>query len=309
MTKMTSWEKSLPSDTGARLPDFFIAGAAKAGTTSLWEWLKHHPQIFLPKSFHHKEPSFFCSQWGLHSGGKYLEMFQDAGSAQVAGEASTAYLSSPESPGLIRQHVPDAKIIVMLRHPADRAYSLYNYMLNNGFEDVESFEAALQAEDDHRHDRARFNPPLGFYHNYLYFRSGLYSAQLARYQELFPPEQILVLLLDDFKKDVHASMRRVYRFLGVDETFTTRYEVENQGGVPRVPRLQYLLRSKARPFFQRHSVPGCLFAVNLLLRLNAGRSKPPKMREGTRRELLERYAPDVRLTAQRIGRNLDKWLV
>lgn len=306
---MTSWEKSLPSDTSTRLPDFFIAGAAKAGTTSVWEWLKHHPQIFLPKSFHHKEPSFFCSKWGLHSGEKYLDMFRGASDDQVVGEASTAYLTSPESPELIKQHVPDAKIIIMLRHPVDRAYSLFNYMLNNGFEDVESFEAALQAEDEYRFDRARFNPPLGFYHNYLYFRSGLYSEQLARYQKLFPSEQLLVLLLDDFKKDVHASMRKVYRFLGVDESFTTRYEVENQGGVPRVPRLQYLLRSKARPFFQTHSVPGCLFVVNLLLRLNAGRSKPAKMKESTRCELLERYAPDVKLTAESIGRNLDKWLV
>lgn len=306
---MTSWEKSLPSDTGARLPDFFIAGAAKAGTTSLWEWLKHHPQIFLPGSFHDKEPSFFCSGWGLRSGEKYAAFFREAQPEQIVGEASTPYLTSPESAELIRRHRSEAKIIIMLRHPADRAYSLYNYMLNNGFEDRHPFEMALQAEINERLDPAIFRPSVGYYHNYLYFHSGLYSAQLARYQELFPPEQLLVLLLDDFKKDVHASMRRVYRFLGVDETFTTRYEVENQGGVPRVPRLQYLLRSKARPFFQRHSVPGCLFAVNLLLRLNAGRSKPPKMREGTRRELLERYAPDVRLTAQRIGRNLDKWLV
>ncbi|MCX7934830.1 MAG: sulfotransferase domain-containing protein, partial [Planctomycetota bacterium] len=129
-----------------RLPDFFIAGAARSGTTALWRCLCQHPSIYMPATLGEKEPCHFCHHGFIRDRDAYLRLFCRARPEQLVGEASTYYLNCPETPGLIRAEIPQAKFIFILRQPADRAYSLYNWMLAEGYEREYPFEKALAAE-------------------------------------------------------------------------------------------------------------------------------------------------------------------
>ena len=84
-------------------PNFFIVGAAKSGTTSLWAYLKQHPDIYMPEEMDHKEPSYYCNNLGIEEYDVYLQFFRNAGKAKAVGEASTPYLTSPESAAWLRK--------------------------------------------------------------------------------------------------------------------------------------------------------------------------------------------------------------
>ena len=165
-----------------KFPNFFIAGAAKSGTTSLWRYLLQHPDIFMPSDIMYKEPAYFSDIKGMKDLNEYLSLFKNVTTEKMIGEASAAYLTSPESPERIREVVPDAKFIIMLRNPIDRAYSLYNWMACNGYEPIEIFEQALEIEETNRYENESFkNSNPEYYYNYLYFHSGLYSDQIKRF--------------------------------------------------------------------------------------------------------------------------------
>ena len=140
-------------------PNFFLVGAARAGTTSLWQYLRAHPDIYMPAALQGKEPSFFCDltpPWARkhRTLDSYLSLFQGAGRRRRIGDASTNYLVSPESPRRIAEQFPDAKILVVLRNPADRAYSLFRLLCYWGLETVTPFEKALAREEQRYIDQA-----------------------------------------------------------------------------------------------------------------------------------------------------------
>ena len=131
--------------TARRRPDFFIVGAPKAGTTSLYDWLAGHPQLYMSPV---KEPMYFCPdvQGGLRrlyahpaDEQRYLELFADARPAQSAGEASTRYLVSRMAPGLVHDFTPDARAIAMLRNPVDLVHALHNERVSLGAEPILRF--------------------------------------------------------------------------------------------------------------------------------------------------------------------------
>src|SRR5688572_9666040 len=109
------------SDKLLRYPDFFIVGAGKAGTTAIWRYLSQHPQVFMTKDIRYKELGFFCDHYGVYEADYYRSFFQDARSDQMIGESCHTYITSPESPELIYNTCPNAKIIIMLRDPVKRA--------------------------------------------------------------------------------------------------------------------------------------------------------------------------------------------
>src|SRR2546423_2056748 len=130
-----------------RLPNFFICGAAHAATTSLWHYLRQHPDIYMPPTIEQKEPAYFCDIYGTNDSDFYLSLFADADGRKRVGEASTAYLTWPASAAKIRATVPEAKIIISLRNPVERAWSLYKWMRAHDYEKIPTFAEALEAED------------------------------------------------------------------------------------------------------------------------------------------------------------------
>jgi hypothetical protein len=299
-------------------PNFFLVGAARAGTTSLWHYLRAHPDVYMPAALQGKEPSFFCDltpPWAreYRTLEAYRALFDGAGRRHAIGDASTNYLVAPESARRIREQFPDARILILLRNPADRAYSLYRFLCFWGLETVTPFEKALAREAD-RYGNERFERKWELlYHAFLYYHSGLYSEQIQRYVAAFPRDQIHIVLYDDLKHAPLETVQKVYRFLGVDPDFEPELGVHNQSQFPLSVRLQSLIASRWRGHPLRPSKPmrrrdrlhfPVAFGINMLL----GQYRRERLRPDTRRALLERFRPDINRTAALIGRNLDGWL-
>lgn len=290
-------------------PDFYIVGAARSGTTSMWQYLRQHPTIFMPADIAYKEPAYFADLYGLGDLSQYLALFSDASPDQACGEASTAYLSAPECPRRIYKKRPDAKIIIMLRNPVERAYSLYCWMVKEGYEFLSPFEKALKEEEKRRRNPDfKFNNPENFY-NYLYFHSGLYSDQILRYLELFTTKQIHVILFDEFINDSLRVTKDVYRFLGVEPNFIPQLGIYNVSGGVYSIRIQYRIRQ----FIENNInfVPQRIrnHVMSFLMGLNMKSLQPPGIIPETRKKLQEMYQNDISQTAEIIGKDLSHWIL
>lgn len=218
-------------------PDFFIVGQPKCGTTALHAMLSQHPGISMSQP---KEPEFFASDiWRGTTAEEYRRAF-DGREGRISGEASPNYLFSSVAAGDISQWNGSAKIIAILREPVDFLYSYYLQLRRNpaGFDEpAASFARGLELEDQRRQ-----NPKLMAGHHaprrLLYSQRVRYREQLERYYRHFAPEQVLVLIYDDFKADNPETLRRVCRFLGVDETFDFELADRNRGAKLRSKPLQ-----------------------------------------------------------------------
>ena len=193
-------------------PTFIIAGAPRSGTTWLYELLDRHPDIYMAKPAR-PEPKFFLIDELYECGIQHYfdTWFKDADRYAAAGEKSTNYLESPVVAERIHTHLPDVKLIVILREPAHRAYSNWLWSKMNGME-TEDFETALAKEEE----RERALPTkLRYARPHAYFSRGLYAAMLRPYYERFPREQILCVKFDDIIRKPGDLAARLHRFVSV----------------------------------------------------------------------------------------------
>ncbi|HWD11462.1 MAG TPA: sulfotransferase [Solirubrobacteraceae bacterium] len=226
-----------------RLPDFFIAGHGKSGTTAMYHMLRRHPQIYMPPG---KEPWFFADE--LHErtpprpGGtpttltEYARWFEAAAPEQRVGEATALYLWSRTAARRIAEAVPDGRIIVILREPASFLRSLHMQWVETYIETESDFAKALALEPRRREGRAI--PRYTYWPQVLLYSEHVrYVEQLRRYHAVFAREQVKVLIYDDFRADNEETMRDVLRFLDVDPTVA----IETVEANPTVrPRSQLL---------------------------------------------------------------------
>jgi len=242
------------SEPQGRVPDFFIVGHAKCGTTALYETLRRHPQIYMPSR---KEPQFFArnqpavggepasrfEQTGRHpeSLDEYLSLFLAARPDQHVGEASTFYLWSQVAPGRIAAAQPAARIVAILREPASFLHSLHLQMVQNHVETERSLRKAIALEDVRR--QGERIPRHAYWPQALMYTERVrYVEQLRRYHAVFPKEQVLVLIYDDFKRDNDQTVKRVLGFLGVDETVPLELVSANPTVAVRSLRVQTAVR-------------------------------------------------------------------
>ncbi len=295
------------------LPNFAVIGAAKSGTTALYEYLKQHPDVYMSPQ---KETNFFAfegqevdfrapgdegiSRTSITDLGSYREQFASVAGETAIGEASPWYLYLPGTAGNLRRHVPDARLIVILRDPVDRAFSSYLHLMREGQEYL-SFEDGLAAEDE----RVAQNwEPL-----WHYKRAGLYAGQVKRFLELFGRDRIRFYLYDDFNADTGSVLRDIYNFLGVDNSFESRTSVRhNVTGVPRNQFLWRLIREE-NPI---ERLAGALvpprYRAGLKRTLIQRLLKKPVLRPDTRRSLGSYYREDVRELQELIGLDLSRWI-
>lgn len=300
----------------SRFPDFIVLGAPKAGTTSLYFYLKQHPQIFLPSI---KEPGFFAfenvNMNAFHyykdmnirtatvtERAKYASLYADARQDQVTGDMSTIYLSSPIAPATIKKYAPNAKLIAILRNPVDRAFSNFTHLRNDELEPARDLLAAVSLEE--RRIEQNWYP---FYH---YIKAGMYSQQLERYYEFFPKEQIKILFYEDLKQ-MDTTLVEIFRFIGVDPSVSIDSSVKfnTTGKIPRFPSLHRLLRGDKS---YKKGLKGKV-AVTKWAALHAIYDKimlgePAKMTTEERRVLTKIFEADIKKTADLLGKNLDHWL-
>ncbi|HEY8178604.1 MAG TPA: sulfotransferase [Candidatus Limnocylindria bacterium] len=209
------------------LPNFFIVGAPKCGTTALYAYLAQHPDVFMSDP---KEPHYFGSDLDFRyrrrpSDQQYRSYFAGAGDRRRIGEGSVWYLYSECAADEIGQAVPDARIIVMLRDPVEMIPSLHSQFVYNGHEDL-ALADALAAEQDRAEGR-RIPSHANFPRGLLYRRVATYAPQLARYLDRFGRERVHVILYDDFRADTAGAYRDTLAFLGVDPDHQPDFAVVN----------------------------------------------------------------------------------
>lgn len=209
----------------ARVPDFFIAGHPKCGTTALYLALRLHPQVYMSRV---KETQFFSGEIRAEAARRhgsrlpqtleqYLGLFAGAAPGQLAGEASPSYLRSPTAAREIAALNPHARIIAIFREPASFLRSLHLQLVQSMIEPERDLARALALEPERRAGRKL--PRGGRWRETLAYSEHVrYVEQLRRYHEVFPREQVLVLIYDDFRADNEGTVRRVQRFLGIDDT-------------------------------------------------------------------------------------------
>lgn len=286
------------------LPNFLIPGAAKCGTTSLFQYLKQHPQIGMLES---KDANFFVDfRVRVRTLKEYEALFDNLADKKAIGEAPVRALYDVEATQKIKECLPDVRLIIILRNPAEMAHSLWGHLVRNG--ERLSFKRALKAEPKRMSDpnfRKRCN---NWHADYYYFHRGLYHEQVKHYMDTFGKENIRIHIFDDFKKSPIQTCRECFMFLGVDEEFTPVIEKHNVGKVYRHRGLHKLL-SQPPPWMQwiEKTTPGDVVA-NLRQRLiGFNTRRVPLLDPKLKKELLQRYRPDIEKLENLLGRDLSCW--
>jgi hypothetical protein len=274
------------------LPNFLIIGAPKAGTTSLYDYMREHPAIFMPEL---KEARFLAYQnqggdrkrWPIQSMEEYEALFAPVTDEIAIGEATPHYLIYPHVAARIHALLPEAKLIASLRNPVDRSYSVYQMNLRNqGTNSGVAYAEALASDHNLRET---------------------YADKLEGYYALFPKDQIRIVLLDDLEGRPEAVMRGLFDFLGVDAAFRPDLSrISNPGGEPKVRLLHDLLANPGLRAFGRKFLPSG--AVERLKDIRSGNLKKQPMSPADRKAALEVFREDILATGEIIGRDLSHWL-
>jgi hypothetical protein len=310
----------------ARVPDFFIVGQPKSGTTALYEMLRSHPQIYMPEL---KEPLFFASDLrppldpqALESGRKplfpatweeYVALFEAAMPDQRVGEATPTYLRSHVAAGAIAAAQPGARIVAIFREPASFLRSLHLQWLQEHLEIETDLADAMALEGSRREGVVRpgERPQARML---LYSEFVRYVEQLRRFAEVFPPEQILVLIYDDFRRDNDATVRSVLRFLEVDDSVRIEATSANPTVAVRSRRLERMVR-KAQAGQGPISGPARSLITTLAprqlrrklfypLRKRLIYGKPQAVDDRLLGDLRRRFKPEVQALSEYLGRDL-----
>ena len=298
------------------MPNFLIIGTQKAGTTALARHLQQHPQIYLSSM---KEPGFFdfegqkpdfCGpgdrelyRFVITNIEAYRQLFQGGSDEIAIGEATTWYLYSPKAAERIRQHIPNAKLIVILRNPVERAYSAFMHAIRDSRETLTDFAQALQEEE------TRINQNWEYLWHYK--QMGFYHVQLKRYFDLFNPSQIRVYLYEDLNNNPTAIIQNICQFLNVDETLIYgSLPRRNVSGLPKNKLLDYLLKKQN---FKLFKTPFKLFLSpkmreTIIVSLENRNLAKPKIPAAARSQLVKLYREDILKLQELIERDLSSWL-
>lgn len=273
-----------------RLPQFVIIGAMRAGTTTVWDHLKRHPDVFMPDV---KEPNFFVDGVNWYRGFEWYEsLFAEAKPGQLLGEASTGYTNFPRYggvPKLMSEHIPDVKLIYLMRHPVERMRSAWVLMRSEYHEWRPLTEALLS--------------------DIFYITQSQYAAQLTQYLQYFSRESILLLRYEDLAADLRGTMTKICEFLGIDPTkVRLTEEAINSSSSKMLPRrrMRLIESSFAKAGFQAQ-------AQRLRAHPIAGLTHKPSASEDLRLSqdvtdrLLDYLSCDVRVLRELVGPSMDLW--
>ena len=282
------------------LPDFFVIGTFKSGTTALSYLLRQHHRIFLHPVV--KETNFFAPdvRLGFRIGDRadYEDLFRSAAPDQKIGEICPSYLYSQVAAGLIRRTVPDAKLIAVLRDPAERAFSDFMMHVRDGRRRPEDLRP--QIEREMRGTLLPGDRPV--------LAQGLYASQLSRFWALFPRSNMKMILHTDLKNGALNTLNDLFDFIGVERLGQIEVdEIYNVSGVPRSRTFQYLInrvRRKRRVF--KSIMPEGLRKRAMRI-ANKNLRKVPMSSE-LRSLLVSYYRADILALQNEIDRDLSAWL-
>jgi hypothetical protein len=296
-----------------RRPDFYIVGAPKSGTTAMYEYLRQHPDLYLPER---KELRYFGADLDIRdrvplSESEYLAYFADATPGSMIGTAYVWYLYSHSAAAEIARFTPDARIVVMVRNPVDMLPALHAEHLTNGNEDILDFPAALAAEPDRRAGR-RIPPHVHLPQGLLYSEVPRYTEQIERYVAAFGRHRVHVIVFDDFSAAPADAYRATLRFLGARDDFAPpSFEVINANRRLRSERLRHFLARPPAPAraIARRLVPKRLRQAGhaRLKAMNVVAAPRAPVPEDVRAQLRRQFADEVERLSTFLDRDLRHW--
>jgi hypothetical protein len=316
--------RELATGAGApalRLPNFFLVGAPKAGTTSLYRYLAQHPQVYMSPV---KEPAFFAPDLAEYKRGlgvadaispefqayldgplterrdgvinqweQYLKLFKNVTSEIAVGEASSNYLGSRSAPVSIHERIPHAKIIMILRDPVDRLFSQYSQAAARGH----AAGDFLGWVGEQQINEGLGPETLGAIWN------GFYAKHLQRYLAVFPADQIKVVMYEEYSSQPEAVFREVFEFIEVDPSVpidvVQRHNITLRRRFSALPQPPAEFRTVIKRLLPRRAIDA-LRAVAL--------RRPPKIAGKERAKALEIYRADLCDLERLLNRNLGSWL-
>ena len=311
-------------------PTFLVVGAAKCGSTSLYHYLRQHPEVYMsplkePNHFSTDiDPANFSEEYKLHEKSKnldlqkylnsnlsteeweayihdrkdYLKLFRFAKGRKAIGEISNSYLFSKTAAENIHREFPDMKIVMILRQPAERAYSHYLANLRDG-------KTVLHFREEVEKDDAKPLHGWGISHGYYEF--GLYYEQVKRYLEIFPPAQIKIIFSEQLKSDNREVMTDLFRFIGVETVVAINYK--EKFNEARVPRNAHLIKFLTDTGLKRKIFRTLPEKIQGRVKASFFSKDPvPVMSTEDRGWMNSRYRADIVKLSQLLQKNLDHWL-
>ncbi len=287
------------------LPNFFVIGAQKCGTTALYMALKEHPEINMSSV---KEPRYFAfannppnfqGPGSEHFNSNvirqitdYSQLFNQTDNFPARGEASPIYLSSyqpGETARQIHNLIPDARLIAIIRQPAERAWSAYLHHRRFGFEPLKSFRKAL--------DQENLRKSMNWYPGWRYLQNGLYAENLKPYFELFDREQIRVYFYEDWNNKPAEVITDIFNFLEVDSNYKSNIQLRHN--VSLVPRNRWL-----QNYLENRKTQGNSHFFNRLSKINQSR---PLMPKSIHKELTLKYKESIIALEQLLDQKITNW--
>ena len=296
-----------------RIPDFFIIGAPKCGTSAIYRYLQAHPDIFMPAK---KEPHFFSldlpGRRDITEEQDYSELFETAPRSASVGEGSATYLFSEVAVQEIMKRNPAARLIAILRNPVDAAHSYHSERLYNLSEHIDDFEKAWRLQEERAHGRFISehcrDPKLLQYRNVF-----SYFPQVKRFFDLVPEHQRLLIIFEEFRENPRVSYKGILDFLGLQDDGRREFPTVRANKTRRNRRLaewQRTLASASPGWFRRLKDAANAVGIRpkeLINRFNAKQKARSPLDPRFRRQLACEFAPDVRELERLLGRRLDCW--
>jgi len=295
-------------------PNLFLVGAPKCGTTSLYHYLRQHPDIFFPRF---KEPHFFSTDlvWKYRpvqfkDANHYLTLFENAERQKWIGEASVWYLYSACAAANIKAFNPDARIICILRNPVDMLFSMYRFNIKLGSENITNFERALALEESRKQNK---NIPGTLYAPWaiLYKEIASYAVQLERYYQVYDKKNIHIIIYDDLSKNPSRVYQDILNFLGLP-SYQIEFKKYNRTEDRSLHALRYLYRKYPEMYAGLRSGKYSRKYLHYLNKLGDAfldRKVPPStMSDMAKKELKKFFKPEIERIMKITGKDLTHWL-
>lgn len=299
-------------------PNFFIIGGHRSGTTSMYHYLKQHPDIFMSEK---KEPSYFSDfRVPLYNLKSYLALFDKVDKEKIVGEASVSYILSEDSAIKIKEFAPNAKILIMLRNPIERVYSNYKLYYSSFMEDIDNFEGVLKAEKERKNGKMYPKNMKGdvlftgdaYIKNLFYMERAMCAKQINKYLELFGRKNVLII----FQEDLHINQENVYKevldFLGVDNTFIPDFTRQNENRIIPLKIYRNIIVKSQFISGWKKNILGSIFPLhvrNNLRKLSVKKNKREEMKPETRKYLVEVFSDEITELEKITGRDLSHWRI
>lgn len=297
-----------------REPNFFIIGAPKCGTTSVYFWLSEHPEIYMSPV---KEPNFFsgdiCRKQKVESIEGYKKLFEAANpDHKVVGEASTTYMMSETAVPKIEKRYDTPKYLVLIRNPVSMAHSLYRHLVATGAEHIGNFEKAWNMSNMRREEKRVNSIPIS--PKMLdYKKACKLGEQIERLKKVVRNKRLKVINIEDIKENTQKEYKKIINFLGLKSYGRTKFDKKNQakkrtsGTLHRMVRKVGNLSNRVKkrlgiPVYRGTGI------TKKIIKANTKKTKKPKLNKEMKREMKKYFEEDIKKLQKVTNINLSNWL-